>query len=61
MSLRRAFHLVLGSLAALSLLSGCPDSRSPKPPPRIPQPKVEHEAVDPLQTAPARHPATQQV
>jgi hypothetical protein len=32
------------------LLSGCPDSRIPKPPPKVPEPKL---MTSPLQAAPA--------
>lgn len=32
-------------LAATLLLGACPDSRVPKTPPRVPQPKIEAEAA----------------
>jgi hypothetical protein len=37
-------------LAALFFLSGCPDSKAPKAPPKVPEPKAE--------TAAARTPST---
>lgn len=61
MSLPRLIRLALGPLIAGAMLSGCPDGRSPNPPPRVPKPKVEREAVDPIKTGPAAQKTTQEV
>ncbi len=34
------------------LLGACQDGRTPSPPHRVPKPKVEHKATDPLKTGP---------
>lgn len=51
---RRMLHTFANSALALAVLAGCSDGQSPKPPPRVPKPKVEREAVDPIHQAPAQ-------
>lgn len=46
--------VVLGGVAIALLLGGCPDNRLPKPPPHIPQPKVDAAAFHPQMHRPAR-------
>lgn len=40
--MKQVFSWVMASL----LLSGCPDSRTPKPPPRVPEPKMQASRLD---------------
>ena len=53
MRLHRLLPITLSALAACTLLSACPDGKTPSPPPRVPQPKVEHEPVDAMKKWPA--------
>lgn len=54
MALLRLLRAGLGGLAVIGLLAGCQDGRTPEPPPRVPKPKVEREAADPIRTGPAQ-------
>lgn len=42
-------------LLAGAVLTGCPDGRSPSPPPRVPKPKVQALAPAPLQAGAGGH------
>jgi hypothetical protein len=53
MRLHRLIPVTLFALLACTALSACPDGKTPTPPPRVPQPKVQHEPVDPMKKGPA--------
>lgn len=55
MRLHRLLPMTLSALAACTLLSACPDGKTPSPPPRVPQPKVQHEPVDAMKKGPSPH------
>lgn len=61
MVLLRLFHTLASGALAAAMLLACSDGQSPKPPPRVPKPKVEREAIDPLRTTPAEDKRVKQV
>ena len=57
----RILPLALISALISVLLGACQDGRTPSPPHRVPKPKVEHKAADPIKTGPVMERRIQQV